>query len=497
MAIPKKPANAGNSHSEQQHGIPPRGGFNAPQRPERPTNRPQQNFIPPAEPEFHQEEDELVIVDLEPAYDEPVEYRTPAPREYSTPAPTLAAEAPRYSENTAPRYDTQYEEEEDDEAVAEQYENWTQEDVKAARDLLELLNSDKSSEILMNGPTSILYKSSGVRNHAKEIQFSSIQAYHQFIDDVILDHTDTHERINSKDGDNYLIEGQLTLPNWEDENTPPLLARVHVIAPPVVSEAKVTIAKKSRYQLTLDDIIRNGSLSAQMGEFLKAVARGRVTTIFSGLSGSGKTTLLEALSHNFDPNDRVIVVEDTPELRFPLTDVVYLHSTSPKPGFDQSKVVTLEWLVSSTNRMRPDRIVVGEVRGGEMSEFLVAANSGADGSMTTMHASTPKMTLDKIVTLATKSSTSKSEQSVARDIASTVQIIVQMSLIEGQHIVTQIEEVTRVVRKETGGIVTATLFEYNRDRRSFNAVNRPSTELMSYFNQRGIELDPAMFRGIM
>lgn len=496
MAIPRKPANAGNTPNQASGSARASGGYPAaPQRPERPSRMPQSPARPQyvnidpdeLEPErtFHQEDDYVLIDDI----DEEPEYVAPRP----SPQPSVQTPTARQPQREAAVVEEDIDEE-DAEAIADQYENWTEEDVLAARALLDLLNSDKSSELLLNGPTSILYKSNGVRVHAKHIQFSSVQAYHQFIDDIILEHTDTADRINAKEGVNYLIEGQLTLPNWEDEDTPPLLARVHVVAPPVVPEAKVTIAKKSRYQLTLDNIISNGSLSPIMGEFLKAVARGRVTTVFSGLSGSGKTTLLEALSHHFDPNDRIIVVEDTPELRFPITDVVYLHSTSPKPGFDQSKVVSLEWLVSSTNRMRPDRIVVGEVRGGEMSEFLIAANSGADGSLTTMHASNPKLTLDKMVSLAMKSSSSKSELSVARDIASTVQIIVQMSLIEGQHIVTQIEEVTRVVRKETGGIVTQTLFEYNRDTRKFQASNRPSADLMSYFSQRGIELDMGWFR---
>lgn len=443
-----------------------------------------------------EETEEVVDVDVSP----------PPAQEENPSTPTVSQESD-YEEVDVPNESVQKSDEvsqerenyenESDAEIADEYETFSPEDVSAARELLALLNDSSSSELIMNGPTSILYKKDGMRVHAKNIKFSSVEAYHQFIDDVILDYTDTKDRIRSKVGQNYLIEGQLTFPDWEDETAPPLLARVHIVAPPVVSEAKVTIAKKSRYQLTLDTIVANGSLSPQMGEFLKAITRGRVTTVFSGLSGSGKTTLLEALSYNFDPNDRIIVVEDTPELKFPVTDVVYLHSTSAKPGFDPNKVISLEWLVSSTNRMRPDRIIVGEIRGGEMSEFLIAANSGADGSMTTMHASSPKLTLDKMVSLSMKSSSSKSEVSVARDIASTVQLIVQMSLIDGRHIITQIEEVTRTVRKETGGIVTQTLFEYDRNKNIFQPVQRPSAELTTYLQQRGVEVDMSWFRGIV
>lgn len=388
------------------------------------------------------------------------------------------------------------EEEITDEDLADEYDNFAPEDFEAARNLLALLNDTTSTEVLMNGPTSIMFKRQGQRIHADNITFSTVEAYHQFIDEVILEYTDTKDRIGSSSHDSYLIEGQLTLPNFEDEEQPPLLARVHILAPPVVSEAKVTVAKKSRNVLTLEQMVEHNSLSQQMAQFLVALARGRVTTVFSGLSGSGKTTLLESLSYYFDANDRIIVVEDTPELRLPQTDVVYLHSTPVKPGSDPTKAVSLEWLVASTNRMRPDRIIVGEVRGGEMGEFLIAANSGADGSMTTMHASSPKLTLDKMISLTMKSGTAKSETSVARDIASTVQIIVQMALIEGRHIITHIEEVTRVIRKETGGIVTQTLFSYDRDRDVFVPQQRPTAELASFLAQRGVEIDNTWFRGV-
>lgn len=376
--------------------------------------------------------------------------------------------------------------------IAEAYPNFKAQDFVEAQKLLDLITSRDSTEVLMNGPANIMYKQGGQRIET-DIKFSSIAAYHEFIDNFILENTDAVERLNSGTK-NFLIEGQFVYS--EDETAPPLLARVHILAPPVAPEAKVTLAKKSRNILKLSQMVENGSMSEAMANFLKAAAKGRLTTVFSGLSGSGKTTLLETLSQEFDINDRIIVVEDTPELRLPVNDVVYLHSTPVKPGSDPRDAVSLEWLVSSTNRMRPDRIIVGEVRGGEMAEFLIAANSGADGSMTTMHASTPKLTLDKMVSLSMKAATSKSETSIARDIASTVQLIVQTALIEGRHIITHIEEVTRVIRKETGAIVTQTLFEYDRNRDVFVPKGRPSDEMKQFLAQRGITLEDAWFRGI-
>lgn len=366
---------------------------------------------------------------------------------------------------------------------------FTKEVEESAAVLLQLIGGDESSEVLMNGPSDIMYKSAGARYHVSNIDFHDIETYHRVINEYLLPHVDTKERITDH---SYLVEGQLTL--TDDPNMPPQLARVHIVAPPVVAAAKVTIAKKSRTSLTVDDIVARGSMTRSMGEFLKSVARGRATIVFSGLSGAGKTTLLEAVSHHFDQNDRIVLVEDTPELRLPAADVVPMTTTSSKPGVDPASVVSMEWLVRMTNRMRPDRIIVGEVRGGEMGEFLVAANSGADGSMTTVHAADPRRTLDKVLGLAMKAEGAKSETSVSRDIASTIQLIIQLGLIDGRHVITHIEEVSHTIRQETGVIATTTIFEYDRATDRHIARNPPSEGFISFLGQRGVNLSHDLFR---
>lgn len=354
--------------------------------------------------------------------------------------------------------------------------------------LLDAISSDESSEVLMNGPDTVMFKNAGSRYQVPDMDLGDVDTYHRIINEFILSQTDTAERITNK---SYLIEGQMEW--YDEEGQPPILARVHIVAPPVVKYAKVTIAKKARHSYTLDDIYANGSMSESMNEFLKAVAQARVTTVFSGLSGAGKTTLLEAMSYHFDPNDRIIVVEDTPELRIAVSDTVPMTTTSYKPGVKAEDVITMEWLVRATNRMRPDRIIVGEVRGGEMAEFLIAANSGADGSMTTVHAADPRRTLDKMLSLAMKSDSAKSENSVRRDIAATVQIIVQASLIDGQHIITHIEEVSNTIRESSNTIATQNLFYYDRNRGIHVPGTRPSESLQSYMAQRGVKVDPSWF----
>lgn len=392
-------------------------------------------------------------------------------------------------------YDVNDDDYDDEEGIDSELEDelagFSDEVVESLERLMAEILSDESSEVMLNGPNDVHYKAHGTRHHIPEIDFKDIKTYHQIINKFILPYTDTKERITEN---SHRIEGQLELVDNNNPDAPPVIARVHVMAPPVVKSAKVSIAKKSRKQFTVDDLVRHGSMSFKMGEFLKCASRGKLTMILSGVSGSGKTTLLEALSHHFDPDDRVIVVEDTPELRLPLADVVNMVSTQPKPGEDKSKTITLEWLVAQTNRMRPDRIIVGETRGGEMAEFLLAANSGADGSMTTIHANNPRQTLRKIVSLASRSVATQDERSINSDIASTVHLIIQTGLIDGQHVITHIEEVSNIIRKETGVVATTTLFEYDRRHNTYIPKARPSEQLIEFLENRGVNVDQGWFR---
>jgi pilus assembly protein CpaF len=396
---------------------------------------------------------------------------------------------PSYIETTP--FATDEELEDDGEELDPELSGLPEDVVDSLDRLMEEIISDDSSEVLMNGPQEIHYKKNGIRYHIPEINFRDVKTYHHIINKFVLEFTDTKDRIGE---DSFFIEGQLELEDPRDSNLPPTVARVHVMAPPVVKFAKVTIAKKAKNPFTIDEIANRGSMTLQMAEFMKAIARGKVTTILSGVSGSGKTTLLEALSFHFDQNDRIIVVEDTPELNLPVTDVVYMASTKPKPGEDKSKATTLEWLVSQTNRMRPDRIIIGESRGGEFAEFLLAANSGADGSMTTIHASDPRRALNKMAALAAKAGTGQDERSINKDISSTVQLIIQAAKIDGQHVITHIEEVSNTIREQTGAISTTTLFEYDRYTGAHVAKNQPSEQLKKFLAARGVNVELGWFR---
>jgi pilus assembly protein CpaF len=373
----------------------------------------------------------------------------------------------------------------------EQGKGLSEEARRAAMALLELIGDDESSEVILNGPNEVMCKVAGARYHVEEIKFEDAATYHQVLNEYLLAYTDTADRI---DGVNMLVEGQMELPS-DHPGRPPMLARVHILCPPLVAFAKVTLAKKARLDFTLDRLAGSGAMTLNMAEWLKAVALGRITIVVSGPTGAGKSTILQALTHHFDQNDRVILIEDTPELRLPIADTVYLCSTSLKPGAKPEDVVSTEWLVKAANRMRMDRIILGEVRGAEMAEWLIAANSGAEGSATTVHADNPRRALDKMLALATKSPTSGSESTLRREIAATVQLVIQAGLVDGRHRITHIEEISNQVRHETGVIASTTLFEFDRSVGRHVVRHRPSDDLMNLLRQRGISVNPSWFAG--
>jgi pilus assembly protein CpaF len=362
---------------------------------------------------------------------------------------------------------------------------------KAAQTLLDYIGDDECSEVLLNGPNEVSRKIRGARYHCPDIAFGDAATYHRVLNEVLLPFTDTRDRI---DGTTVVMEGQLELESANGRA--PMLARLHMIAPPGVTFAKVTIAKKPRYDLTLDDLANNGTLSVEAAEFVKAAAHGRKTIVVSGPTGAGKTTTLQAITHCFDANDRVVVIEETPELRLPLGDVVYLRATLQRPGMDPSQIYTLDFWTKQANRMRMDRVVVGEVRGGEMADWLLAANSGAEGSATTVHANSPRRALDKILALATKSETATSEAQLRREISATISLIVQVGLVENRHMVTAIEEISDTISQATGQIQTNTIFEFDRTRNKMIAKSRPSDEFIASLAAQGIPVNQSWFRQV-
>ncbi|CCJ34424.1 CpaF family protein [Caloramator australicus] len=232
-----------------------------------------------------------------------------------------------------------------------------------------------------------------------------------------------------------------------DESSPmvdarlPNGSRVNAIIPPLAIDGPaITIRKFSEDPFTIEDLINFGTLNAKMAEFLKCCVQGRLNIIVSGGTGSGKTTTLNVLS-SFIPNDeRIITIEDAAELQLSQDHVVRLET---RPANLEGKgEVTIRDLVKNSLRMRPDRIVVGEVRSGEALDMLQAMNTGHDGSLTTGHANSPRDMLSRLETMVLMSGMNLPVKAIRDQIASAIDLIIQQArLLDGSRKITHITEV--------------------------------------------------------
>ncbi len=218
-------------------------------------------------------------------------------------------------------------------------------------------------------------------------------------------------------------------------------SRVNAIIPPcAIDGPTLTIRRFSKEKLGVDDLIRFGSMTPQMAEFLRACVVSRLNIVVSGGTGSGKTTLLNILSRFIPDGERIVTIEDAAELQLQQRHVVRLEA---KPAeVDGTGRVSIRDLVINALRMRPDRIVVGEVRGGEALDMLQAMNTGHDGSLTTAHANSPRDCLARLETMALMAGMELPLKVIREQIASAVDLIVQTSrLRDGSRKVVQISEI--------------------------------------------------------
>ena len=314
-----------------------------------------------------------------------------------------------------------------------------------------LVDDEDISEIEANGNSSLFVRKKGIRIEVENF-FESEEVYNESILELI-------KKINPFfTGDinelKYLEEGRLTLNNGG-------LARIHIILPPVSDLPQVTIAKKTVSLTSLDKIFASGSLSKKTLDFIKAMIDIECNIVISGSTGSGKTTFLEAMTKEIDLNTRIGVVEDSPELKLIQNNTTYLHSKPWKPGMNPNDEVTLDWCTRQINRMRTDRIIIGESRGKEFKEFLTAANSGMDGSLTTLHANTPKMALQKMTQFVMEAQP-QPVRTINTNIANTIDIIIQLSKnSKGQYRCIAVEEISSILgRDENAEIATTELTKY-------------------------------------
>ncbi|MDU7785201.1 MAG: CpaF family protein [Aggregatibacter aphrophilus] len=305
--------------------------------------------------------------------------------------------------------------------------------------LRDLMADDTVNDILVNGPNDVWIERAGILEKTNK----------EFVSNEQL--TDIAKRLVARvgrriDDGSPLVDSRL--PDGSRLNV--------VIAPIALDGTSVSIRKFSKNKKTLQELVNFGSMTREMANFLIIAARSRVNIIVSGGTGSGKTTLLNALSNYISHSERVITLEDTAELRLEQPHVVRLETRLA--GVEHTGEVTMKDLVINALRMRPERIIVGECRGGEAFQMLQAMNTGHDGSMSTLHANSPRDATSRLESMVMMSNATLPLEAIRRNIASAVNIIVQASrLNDGSR---KIMNITEIMGMENGQIVLQDIFSY-------------------------------------
>ena len=221
-------------------------------------------------------------------------------------------------------------------------------------------------------------------------------------------------------------------------------SRVNAIIPPLsLKGPTLTIRKFSRDPYTMDDLINFSSLTPQAAQFLAACVKGKLNVLISGGTGTGKTTMLNAMSAFVPGDERIVTIEDAAELQLQQEHVITLESRPP--NIEGQGEIRIRELVRNALRMRPDRIIVGEVRGAETLDMLQAMNTGHEGSLTTIHANTPRDALSRLETLVLTAGVDLPLRAIREQISSAFDVLVQISrLVDGSRRVTHITEVLRM-----------------------------------------------------
>jgi pilus assembly protein CpaF len=219
-------------------------------------------------------------------------------------------------------------------------------------------------------------------------------------------------------------------------------SRVNIIAPPLsVDGTNISIRKFSRRPITLENMAETENISQSLADFLKVCGRCRMNVIISGGTGSGKTTLLNAISQHIDPHERIVTIEDAAELRLQQPHVVRLETRPYSFGMERDEEVNMRDLVRNALRMRPDRILVGEVRGAEAFDMLQAMNTGHEGSFTTVHANHPRDALARLENMVNMANMNLPPLAIRQQISSAVHFIIQISRMrDGVRRVTYVSE---------------------------------------------------------
>ncbi len=290
-----------------------------------------------------------------------------------------------------------------------------------------LLGDTDISEIMVNGPYRVFIEKNG-KIEETDIVFEDADHVMNLIDKIVAP---VGRRI---DESSPMVDARL-----------PDGSRVNVIIPPLsISGPTITIRKFRRQVFTMDELVELGTITAPMKQFFDNCIRARLNIIVTGGTGSGKTTFLNALSSLIPLSERIITIEDSAELRFNQPHVISLESRPP--NIEGKGKVSIRDLVINALRMRPERLVVGEVRGGEALDMLQAMNTGHDGSLTTAHANSPKEAISRIETMAMMAGMELPIEAIREQIAGGISLIIHLGRFPGgSRKVSEISEVANVI----------------------------------------------------
>jgi len=341
-----------------------------------------------------------------------------------------------------------------------------------------LLADDSISEIMVNGPKKIFIERAG-RLQRVNVTFESDEHLMRIIERIVaplgrrIDESSPTVHARLKDG-----------------------SRVNAVIPPISLQGPIlTIRKFFKRPLTVEDLVRNGTVTEESVEFLRAAVVAAINVIVSGGTGTGKTTFLNILSGYIPADERIITIENAAELRLRQEHVVILESRPP--NVEGKGKIDIRDLVINSLRMRPDRIVVGECRGGEALDMLQAMNTGHEGSMTTLHANNTRDALSRLETMVLMSGMSLPHRAIREQVAAAIDLIVQLSRMrDGSRRVTSISEVQGM----EGDVITmADIFKFEQTGYENNRVIgrlRPTgirPKFMDRIEQAGIRLPPSIF----
>ena len=341
-----------------------------------------------------------------------------------------------------------------------------------------LLQDPSVSEIMVNGPKLVYVERQG-KLIKTGVEFENDEHVMRIIDRIVSP-LGRHIDESSPMVDARLPDG----------------SRVNAIIPPLsLVGPTITIRKFAKIPLTVDDLIRFGSMTPELAEFLKACVKARLNVIVSGGTGSGKTTLLNVLSGFIPDDERIVTIEDAAELQLQQEHVVALESRPP--NIEGKGAIRIRDLVINALRMRPDRIVVGECRGAEALDMLQAMNTGHDGSLTTGHANSPRDVLARLETMVLMAGMDLPLRAIREQISSAIDVIVQQSRFrDGSR---RITNVTEVQGMEGDIIVLQDVFVFEQMGEEAGKINgriKPTgirPRFMTKLEDANIHLPPSVF----